>query len=104
MKKTKLNSSHLRMLAVIYFTVPERIVFDFGICFNLSNTLGEQEDEYCWYIQMEKLMKEIGYGSCSMFRAETIASKYELQKDLTEEGWQSRAWMCLFLAEYLDTK
>lgn len=84
----------LRALAELYFDEVPVIHHDVGICFNLSIITGKSS-----YDTMTVVMKQVGYESFHSFRTE----QGNYQKASIQE-WQSRAWMCLFLAEYLETK
>jgi hypothetical protein len=77
-----LKPSHFRELASIYFNDPSRIKYWLGICWHLEN-----------------IMDELGYGYFINFQTE----QQDEQKSSIEE-WQSRAWMCLFLAENMENK
>lgn len=82
----------LRALAELYFDGVPIIKHDVGICYNLTEITNKSV-----YEVMQVAMGEIGYWGS--FRTEQ--GKVQLH---SIEDWQSRAWMCLFLAEYLETK
>lgn len=81
---TKL-SKDLRDVSNKYFTDPELVATGFGICRALFRNGGH-------YNLMAELMGEMGeagsYGEYSF----------------DPEDWEPRAYMCLFLAEYLENR
>lgn len=94
----KLTPSHLRKVSETYFDNKRSITSAYGICFQLDKIFGEQNyKKYCWYLQMADLMQELDYN----FHFKTEDSDKQLGNI---DHWESRAWMCLFLAEYLETK
>jgi hypothetical protein len=90
-----LKPSHFRELASIYFNDPSRIKYWLGICWHLENII----DVSGVYEKMDRIMDELGYGYFINFQTE----QQDEQKSSIEE-WQSRAWMCLFLAENMENK
>jgi hypothetical protein len=74
--------------------------YQFGICYHLDNTEhflnGANNDEDAYYI-IDTIMLDMG---------ENPHHGYFDNKgpDGHRESWSQRAWMCLFLAEYLETK
>lgn len=88
-----LKPRHFREVAAIYFNKPELIKVSLGICWHLA----QHCDIVDAYVVMQKLMFELDYGY--HFRTE---EGYAEQGSIEE--WESRAYMCLFLAEYLEDK
>ena len=91
----KITAQMFRRISQIYFDTPELIEEVNGICYNMSV-------EYLKYIdtdisdQISYLMEQIGYEH-GHFRTEE--GFYCL---CSTEQWESRAYMCLFLAKMLE--
>jgi hypothetical protein len=82
----------LSTVAQAYYDAPEEIHYNSGICYNLMH-IGKVE----WaYPKMGRLMRELGFNEDYF---ENAADKPVYSK--TFEEWEERAYMCLFLSEYL---
>lgn len=82
----------LSAVAQAYYDEPENIHHKSGICYNLMH-IGNVE----WaYPKMGRLMQELGFNEDYF---ENAADKPVYSK--TFEEWEERAYMCLFLSEYL---
>lgn len=82
----------LSSVAQAYYDAPEEIHYNSGICYNLMH-IGKVE----WaYPKMGRLMRELGFTEDYFEDAidKPVSSK-------TFEEWEQRAYMCLFLSEYL---
>ncbi len=79
----------LQLIAEWYFTEEQPITTSCGICLALSKAFGANH----YYSMMTRLLSEV-FGADSDFLADYTD---------TYEEWESRAYMCLFLVEYLDT-
>jgi hypothetical protein len=90
-----LKPYHFREIAAMYFNKPELIKAELGICWHLSYRCGVASA----YVLMDELMHEINYGMFYSFQTE----QGDYQQGSIEQ-WQSRAYMCLILAEYLENK
>lgn len=75
----------LQLLAEWYFTKEKVISTSCGICNALSNAF----EDSTYYVFMDKLLVELQ------------GSEYLAGYTDTYEEWESRAYMCLFLVEYL---
>ncbi len=81
----------LLFLAQNYFNDKE-VVTTCGICLALTKQTNTDDDcENCYYVKMDMLLSEIFGNSDSL-------------GDYTNshQAWEGRAYMCLFLAEYLQ--
>lgn len=103
MNPAALTPAKFRRIAEKYFNDPKDINVICGICRNLAEEFGRSnnEDESC-YRQMEKLMQQIGYESNFRYEKDTYLDYSHYIHYYTIEAWQSRAWMCLFMAEFLE--
>ena len=90
MNREKL-AKELREVAEAYFNGDKDLQTTLGICAALAEKRATLE-EIAWsaYRQMEKLLKDLGEPM--------RLSPYSRNR----EDWEPRAWMCLFLAEYLE--
>jgi hypothetical protein len=77
----------LQLIAEWYFTEEKPVQTSCGICNALSTTF----DDSSYYEKMESLLWEL-YGDLHLA---SYTDSYE--------EWEDRAYMCLFLVEYLDT-
>lgn len=80
-------ASCLRELAGDYFD-GDHIEHRSGICLALRDYMYSQSDAYH---AMTSVMEELGYKSA-----------YFGPSHVRRESWEPRAYMCLFLAEYLE--
>ena len=85
----------LKQAAEMYFNDPRSINTDNGICYVLEDILNPTRDRWdCCdrpaYDMMDDLMRYMGEPH----------EVYTVYTD-TPESWEPRAYMCLFLAEYL---
>lgn len=78
-------AQHLRVISGDYFD-GEDVATDCGICAALSDNI----DGIAYFV-MEDLMTELGFKG-------TVFEAYVHER----EDWEPRAWMCLFLSEYLE--
>lgn len=79
-------------LAEVYFNEPYRINIGAGICYSLMEVCKVNAA----YGKMNSLMREIGYtDECDYFEGPEPSSFMKI------EDWEPRAYMCLFLSEYL---
>lgn len=83
--------NQLLILAQNYFDDKE-VVTTCGICLALTRqTNTDDDDDNCYYIKMEYLLQEI-FGDSRNLGDYTNS----------HQEWEGRAYMCLFLAEYLQ--
>lgn len=84
--------NQLLILAQNYFNDKE-VVTTCGICLALTKQTGTDNaiDEECYYVKMDKLLQEI-FGDSRNLGDYTNS----------HQEWEGRAYMCLFLAEYLQ--
>jgi hypothetical protein len=97
MKSYIVTPAKLRFIAEKYFTDPSSITEYCGICANLSNEFDKDEDTDYIYDQMEHFLYQLGYWDS--FHIE-VPDPYD--NSFTREGWQSRAYMCLLMAEMIE--
>ncbi len=79
-------------LAEIYFNEPHKIHFGAGICYSLYEVCNVEGS----YHKMNRLMQEIGYADGYEYFEGAEPADFK-----TIDEWEPRAYMCLFLSEYL---
>ena len=100
MNPKALTPAKFRRIAEKYFNNPKDISVICGICRNLTEEFGRSNDpDESYYGQMDKLMHQIGYESNFKYEDYVYVTR---DSYFTTEAWQSRAWMCLFMAEFLE--
>jgi len=92
----KLTPEMLRKIAQKYFDNPESINTLAGICYNLSMEFTFPNA----YEHMSQIMDQMGYEDYSRFATEDEYQDYDFI--YSNVGWQSRAYMCLLIAEMLE--